>query len=236
MLDRVTTVADAVRRFVHSGQTLMVGGFGRGGVPFTTLEHLANRASDYRELVLVKNDANEPGIGIDRLLKQGQVAKLVATHIGLNPDFIAQMNRGQIECELVPQGIFAEKIRAGGAGIPAFLTDIGIGTEAAHGKRTCELDGKTLLVEPCLRGDVALICADIVDRAGNAWWRGSNRNMCVVMGTACDRVIVEAHQIVDIGGLEPENVHLPSVFVDAVVPSGPLPHRAQHDLTNAQSD
>ena len=97
MLDCVTTVAKAVQRFVRSGQTLMVGGFGRGGVPFTTLKHLADHANEYRELVLVKNDANEPGIGIDRLLAQGQVTKLVATHIGLNPDLIAQMNRGEIE-------------------------------------------------------------------------------------------------------------------------------------------
>ena len=230
MLDRVTTVSAAARQFVRSGQTLMVGGFGRGGVPFTLLQYLADHPADYHDLVLVKNDANEPGVGIDLLLRQGQAAKLVATHIGLNPDFIAQMNRGQVECELVPQGIFAEKIRAGGAGIPAFLTDIGIGTEAEHGKRTCELEGKTLLVEPCLRGDVALICPDIADRAGNCWWRGSNRNMCVVMGTACDRVIAEARQIVDIGTIEPENVHLPCVFVDAVVPAGPLPHRGWHDV------
>lgn len=224
MLERVTTVEKAVTECVRSGQTLMVGGFGRGGVPFTTIKHLADHADDYRDLTLVKNDANEPGIGIDLLLKQGQVKKLVATHIGLNPDFIRQMNDGDVECELIPQGIFAEKIRAGGAGIPAILTDIGLGTEVAQGKATYKLDGKTLLVEPCMRGDVALICADIVDKAGNAWWRGSNRNMCVVMGTACKRVIVEARQIVETGALKPEDIHLPSVFVDAVVPAGPLPH------------
>ena len=226
MIDCVTTVGEAVGRFVRSGQTLMVGGFGRGGVPFSILEHLAQHPDELRHLTLVKNDANEPGIGIDRLLRQKQVKKLIATHIGLNPDFIAQMNAGEVECELIPQGIFAERIRAGGAGIPAILTDIGIGTEVEQGKLTYELDGKTLLVERGLRGDVALLRADIADRAGNAWWRGSNRNMCVVMGTACDDVIVEARQIVDIGALEPESVHLPSVFVSAVVPSAPLPHRS----------
>ena len=224
MLDRGTTVEKAVTSYVRSGQTLMVGGFGRGGVPFTTIKYLADNATDYRNLTLIKNDANEPGIGIDLLLKQGQVKKLIATHIGLNPDFIRQMNDGEIECELIPQGIFAEKIRAGGAGIPAILTDIGLGTEVAHGKATYEMEGKTLLVEPCMRGDVALICADIADNAGNAWWRGSNRNMCVVMGTACDRVIVEAKQIVETGNLKAEDIHLPSVFVDVVVPAGPSPH------------
>lgn len=224
MLGRVTTVGKAVTEYVRAGQTLMVGGFGRGGVPFTTIRFIADHADNYHELTLIKNDANEPGIGIDLLLKQGQVKKLIATHIGLNPDFIQQMNNGEVECELIPQGIFAEKIRAGGAGIPAILTDIGLGTEVAKGKSTHELDGKTLLVEPCMRGDVALICADIADKAGNAWWRGSNRNMCVVMGTACKRVIVEAKQIVETGALKPEDIHLPSVFVDAVVPAGPLPH------------
>ncbi|MCA8914923.1 MAG: CoA transferase subunit A [Planctomycetes bacterium] len=225
MLDRVTTVENAVAGYVRSGQTLMVGGFGRGGVPFTTLHLIANHADKYRDLTLIKNDANEPGIGIDLLLKQGQVKKLIATHIGLNPEFIRQMNDGEVECELIPQGIFAEKIRAGGAGIPAIMTDIGLGTEVAQGKATYELDGKTLLIEPCMRGDVALVCADIADKAGNAWWCGSNRNMCVVMGTACKRVIVEAKQIVETGRLKAEDIHLPSVFVDAVVPAGPLPHR-----------
>lgn len=227
MLDRVTTVEKAVAAYVRHGQTLMVGGFGRGGVPFTTIRFIADNAGECRGLTLIKNDANEPGIGIDLLLKQGQVKKLIATHIGLNPDFIKQMNDGKVECELIPQGIFAEKIRAGGAGIPAILTDIGLGTEVAQGKATYQLDGKTLLIEPCMRGDVALICADIADKAGNAWWRGSNRNMCVVMGTACKRVIVEAKQIVETGELKAEDIHLPFVFVDAVVPAGPRPHEGK---------
>jgi acetate CoA/acetoacetate CoA-transferase alpha subunit len=226
MLDRVTTVKDAVTDCVRSGQTIMVGGFGRGGVPFTVLQEITSR-KELTDFVLVKNDANEPDIGIDGLLKQGRVRKLIATHIGLNPDFIAQMNRDEIECELIPQGIFAEKIRAGGAGIPAILTDIGIGTEVEQGKQKVELDGNEYLLERALRGDVALIRADIADTAGNAWWRGSNRNMCVVMGTACERVIVEAREIVERGAIEPENIHLPAVFVDHVVPSGPLPHAKQ---------
>lgn len=229
MLERTTTVVDAVARYVRSGQVIMVGGFGRGGVPFTTVRYLADHPHRFRNLTLIKNDANEPGIGIDALFKNGQARKLVATHIGLNPDFIQQMNEGDVECDLIPQGIFAEKIRAGGAGIPAFLTDIGVGTEVEENKQTFEVDGRRLLLERCLRGDVALVCADVVDKAGNAWWRGSNRNMCVVMGTACDRVIVEAKRIVEVGELAPEDVHLPSVFVDAVVPAGPLPHMRGHD-------
>jgi acetate CoA/acetoacetate CoA-transferase alpha subunit len=225
MIDRSTTVEDAVDRFVRSGQVIMVGGFGRGGVPFSLVELISDRSHDYRDLTLVKNDANEPGLGIDLLLAAGMVRKLISTHIGLNPDFIARMNRGEVECELMPQGIFAERIRAGGAGIPAFLTDIGLGTEVAEGKPTVDLDGRSFLLERAMRGDLALIAADRADRMGNAWFRGSNRNMNIVMASACDRVVVEAKEIVEPGELNPENVHLPCVFVDAVVPAGTPRHR-----------
>lgn len=224
MTDRVRDLEAAVREHVHSGQTIMVNGFGRGGVPFSILEFMAAHEAGFRELTLVKNDANEPDLGIGMLLKRGMARRLITTHIGLNPDFIAQMNRGEVACEIVPQGIFAERIRAGGAGIPAFLTDIGEGTVIADGKQTVQLDGRTLILERALRGDVALICADIVDRAGNCRWRGSNRNMGVVMGMACDRVIVEAKEIVPAGAIAPEDVHLPGVFVDAVVQAGPRRH------------
>jgi acetate CoA/acetoacetate CoA-transferase alpha subunit len=225
MIDRVADLIDAIDEYVRSGQTIMVGGFGRGGVPFTILEHLADHSDHYRDLILIKNDASEPHLGIGPLLANGQVRKLISTHIGLNPDFIERMNRGEIDCELVPQGIFAERIRAGGAGIPALLTDIGLGTEAAEGKPTIDLDGRTLLIERALHADVALLGADVVDRRGNAWWRGSNRNMCTIMGTAADRVLVEAREIVDVGEIQPENVHLPGMFVDAVVKARPRRHQ-----------
>jgi acetate CoA/acetoacetate CoA-transferase alpha subunit len=224
MIDRRTSIEEAIERFVVRGQVVMVGGFGRGGTPFSLVEHLSDRGDEIGDLTLVKNDANEPDLGVDLLFSRGMVRKLISTHIGLNPSFIERMNRGEIECELVPQGIFAERIRAGGAGIPAFLTDIGLGTEIAEGKETIELDGRTLLVETALRGDVALVCADRADWIGNAWWRGSNRNMCIVMASACDRVIVEAKEIVDVGAIRPEDVHLPSVFVDAVVQARPRRH------------
>jgi acetate CoA/acetoacetate CoA-transferase alpha subunit len=229
MIDRRTSVEDAVSRFVRSGQVIMIGGFGRGGTPFSLLELMADRREQFRDLTLIKNDANEPGLGIGPLLSSGMVTRLVSTHIGLNPEFIAQMNRGEVACELKPQGIFAECIRAGGAGIPAFLTDIGIETEVAEGKQTVELDGRTYLLERALRGDLALVAADRADRMGNAWFRGSNRNMCVVMASACDRVVVEAKEIVEPGDIAPEDVHLPCVFVDAVVEARPRRHM-QHEV------
>ncbi len=225
MIEGISTVSEAVRQFVQSGQTLLIGGFARGGVPFTTLEYLANYPEDFRELTLAKIDANEPDIGIDLLLQQGMVKKLITSHIGLNPNFITQMNKGEIACEFVPQGIFAERIRAGGAGIPAFLTDIGLGTEIAEGATILELDGKKYIAARAIRGDVAIVRADIVDRAGNCWWRGSNRNTCIVMATACDKVIVEAEVIKETGSIEPENIHLPGMFTDAIVQAKPGRHQ-----------
>lgn len=208
---------DVMATHLRAGQTILVGGFGRGGVPFTLLEAMADHADSLHDLTIVKNDANEPDLGVGMLIKRGQVTRVIATHIGLNPECVEMMNRGAVSVEFVPQGIFAERLRAGGAGIPAFLTDIGIGTLVAEGKPTVDLDGRTLIVERALRGDVALLCADKVDAAGNCWWRGSNRNMNVVMGLAADTVIVEARELVELGDIAPEDVHLPGVVVDAVV-------------------
>ena len=225
MIDRVVELERAVALHLRAGQIWMVGGFGRGGVPFSLLDHVAEREEALSGLTLVKNDANEPGLGVGALLQAGRVRKLIATHLGLNPAFIAQMNRGEVECEIVPQGIFAERIRAGGAGIPAFLSDIGLGTEVAEGKETVELDGRSYLLERALRGDVALVAADRVDRSGNCWWRGSNRNMCVVMAMACDRVLVEAREIVEVGAIPPEDAQLAGIFVDAVIQARPRRHQ-----------
>lgn len=215
-------IADIAKAIIslHAGQSIMVGGFGRGGAPFTLIDYIADRSDIYRDLTLYKNDANEPGLGIGRLFENKQVKKLITTHIGLNPDFIRQMNAGEVECEFVPQGIFAEKIRAGGAGIPAFLSDIGLGTVYAEGKEKTLLDGHEYIIERAFRADVALICADRVDEAGNCWWQGTNRNMCVAMATACDTVIVEAKEIVPKGAIAPEDVHLPGVFVQNIVQAG----------------
>jgi len=225
MKSKVAELDATLKSLLEAGQTWMVGGFGRGGVPFTLLERIARHPRTFLDLTLIKIDANEPGLGIDLLLRQGMVKRLIATHIGLNPDFIDQMNRGEVACELVPQGIFAERIRAGGVGIPAFLSDIGLGTEVARGRKTLELDGRELLIEYALRGDVALACADVVDRSGNAWWRGSNRNMCIAMISACRTTILEAKEIVDVGSIAPENVQVPGVLVDAVVQAQPRAHR-----------
>jgi len=202
----------------------MVGGFGRGGTPFTLLGLLADRSDTCRDLTLVKNDANEPNIGVDLLLQRKMVRRLVSTHVGLNPGLSARLDAGELEVELVPQGTLAERIRSAGAGIPAFLSDIGIGTPVGEGRQTVELDGRSYLVERALAGDVALLRADRADRAGNCWWQGTNRNMGPLMATACRTVLVEALEIVPVGAIAPESVHLPQLFVDVVVPAVPRRH------------
>jgi acetate CoA/acetoacetate CoA-transferase alpha subunit len=227
MEGKVISAAAALNARVGPGTTLMVGGFGRGGAPFTLLEYLADHAERFTELTLIKNDASEPHLGLGPLFKAGMVRALISTHIGLNPDVIARMNAKEISVTLIPQGIFAEKIRAKGAGIPAFLTDIGIDTPIAEGREQIVLHNQPYLLEEALGGDVALLCADKVDLLGNCWWRGSNRNMNVVMGMACDKVVVEAFDIVPIGEIPPEDVHLPGIYIDAIVQAAPRRHMAK---------
>lgn len=224
MINRVVDLEHAISTYLKTNQTWMVGGFGRGGVAFSLLETIAQHANEFQNLTIIKNDANEPDLGVGMLLRRNMVKHIIATHIGLNPDAVRMMNEKQITVEFVPQGIFAERIRIGGSGIPGFLSDIGLGTIVAEGKQQLEFNGKPYLLETALRGNVALLCADVVDRSGNCWWRGSNRNMNVVMGLACDHVIVEAKKIVEVGELEPENIHLPHVVVSAVVQAKPRAH------------
>ncbi len=224
-VDKRRDIASALDRAVSPGARVMVGGFGRGGTPFTLLEYLADRPETFHHLTVLKNDANEPTLGLGPLFAKGMVDALISTHIGLNPDLIRRMNLGELQVELIPQGIFAERIRAGGAGIPAFLSDVGIDTPVAEGRARVSLNGRDYLLEEALRGDTALLCADRADTMGNCWWRGSNRNMSVVMGTACDTVVVEAFDIVNPGDIAPEDVHLPGVFVTSVVQAGPRRHQ-----------
>ncbi len=221
---KMMSVKAAVDRHVAAGMTLMVGGFGRGGAPFTMLEYLADNPSRFGNLTLIKNDGSEPHLGVGPLFQNGMAKKLISTHIGLNPDLIGQMNNKEVIVTLYPQGIFAEKIRAAGAGIPAFLTDIGIDTPVADGKERIVFNGEPYLLEPALHGDVALIAADSVDPLGNCFFKGSNRNMNIVMGSACKTVLVEAFEIVEIGDIAPESVHLPGIFVTAIVQASPRRH------------
>lgn len=212
--DKTTTLAEAVAR-IRDGATVMIGGFGVPGTPFTLIRELVRQGP--RDLTIVKNDANETGMGVDHLLASGQVRRLITTHIGLNPRAIGLMNAGQVEVEFCAQGILAERIRAGGAGLAAVLTDIGLGTELERGKQVVEVAGAVRLVEPALTADVALIHAEAADPFGNLRFAASARNFNPLMAMAATRVIAEAERVEPLGALAPDTIHTPGPFVDAVV-------------------
>lgn len=208
------SIEDAIAR-IPSGATVMVGGFGSPGTPFALLDELLAQGQD--DLTLIKNDANEPGIGIGRLIAAGRVSRLIASHIGLNRDAIEAMNRGQLAVELYPQGIFAEKIRCAGAGHYGFLTDIGLETEIAAQRREIECDGRTWAIEPALHADFALIHAEHADRYGNLVYRATAINFNPLMAMAAREVIAESHRVDEPGALAPEAIHTPCAFVSHLV-------------------
>ena len=214
MIDKTTAIEKALEQ-VLDGHTIMVGGFGSPGTPFLLLEELLEQGA--ADLTLVKNDANEPGMGVSKLLEAGRVRTLIASHIGLNPTAVALMNRRTVEVELYPQGILAEKIRAGGAGLLGFLTDIGLDTVLRESRQVMHFEGREAILEPALRADVALIHAAVADRAGNLVFAKSARNFCPLMAMAAERVIVEVEEVVPTGALDPEGIHLPCAFVDHLV-------------------
>ncbi len=214
MIDK-TVLIDSALEDIRDGHTIMVGGFGGPGTPFILLKRLLDRG--VRELTLVKNDASEAGMGLSILLEADRVKTLIASHIGLNPIAVSMMNRGEIEVQLFPQGILAEKIRAGGAGLLGFLTDIGVDTILRENRMIIEVDGRETILEKALRADAALIHAKYADRSGNLIFEKSARNFCPLMATAADLVIVEAEEIVPVGSLDPDGIHLPGAFVDRLV-------------------
>lgn len=200
---------------IKDGDTVLVGGFGVPGTPMTLLQALVNHG--VQNLTVIKNDANEPGMGVDHLLMNGQVSRLITTHLGLNSHAIALMNAGTIDVEFNAQGILAERIRAGGAGIGAVLSDIGIGTELAEGKQVVEVRGKAYLVETAIRANVALLHAELSDPFGNLAYAATARNFNPLMAMAADRVIAETEAVLPLGALAADRVHTPGVFVDHVV-------------------
>lgn len=214
MIDKTSSGAKALSQILD-GQTIMVGGFGGPGTPFTLIELLRQQGT--KNLTLIKNDANEPGIGISKLLEAGQVQTLISSHLGLNPTAVAMMNRRELEVLLYPQGILAEKIRAGGAGLLGILTDIGVDTILRESRQLLHIDGREAILEKALRADVTLIHAAVADRVGNLIFAKSARNFCPLMATAATTVIVEVEKVVDTGTLDPDQIHLPGAFVDHIM-------------------
>lgn len=212
--DKTTALEEAIAT-IQPGTTIMLGGFGVPGTPFAMIRELARQGQG--NLTLIKNDANETGLGVDHLLANGQVKKLITTHIGLNPRAIEMMNDGRLEVEFCAQGILAERVRAGGAGLKAILTDIGMDTDLARGKSRVKINGDEVLVETALRADLALVHADRSDVFGNLAYVGTAQNFNPAMAMAADRVIAEAETVLPLGDLPPDHVHTPGPFVDQIV-------------------
>jgi 3-oxoacid CoA-transferase subunit A len=211
---RVANADDALAR-IEDGATILLGGFGLCGIPENLIAALLRKGS--KNLTLVSNNAGVDGFGIGVLLESKQVRKMVASYVGENKTFEQLALTKQIEVELNPQGTLAERIRAGGAGIPAFFTPTGYGTMAAEGKESREFNGRQYVLVPALRGDFAFIKAWKGDRWGNLVYRKTARNYNAVMATAADYVIAEVEQIVELGALDPDCVHTPGIYVDAVL-------------------
>ena len=214
MIDKTTTLEDAIAR-ISDGDTVMVGGFGVPGTPFCLINELVRQGQ--KGLTLVKNDANETGMGVDHLLANGQVDKLIVTHIGLNPRAIQLMNEGRLEVEFCAQGILAERIRTAGSGLFGFVTDIGIDTQLATGKQIIEMDGRACLIEKSLKADFALVHAGRSDTFGNLAYTASARNFNPLIAMAADTVLVEAEELLPPGNIQPDQVHTPGPFTDCVI-------------------
>jgi 3-oxoacid CoA-transferase A subunit len=216
-MNRVVASADEAVAVIQDGATIMVGGFGLCGVPEDLIRALHRRGT--RGLTVISNNAgvDEHGLGI--LLKTRQIRKMVSSYVGENREFERQFLSGELEVELVPQGTFAERIRAGGAGIAGFYTPTGYGTLAAEGKETREFDGRHYVLEHPLHADFALVKAHRGDRAGNLVYRMTARNFNPVMATAARITIAEVEGLAEPGDIDPETVVTPGIFVRHVVVS-----------------
>ncbi|HKM91728.1 MAG TPA: CoA transferase subunit A [Candidatus Acidoferrales bacterium] len=213
-MDKRVPSADAAIASLRDGATILMGGFGLCGIPENLIA--AVRRKGVKGLTVVSNNAGVDNFGAGLLLETRQVKKMISTYVGENKLFEQLVLSGQLEVELNPQGTFAERIRAGGAGIPAFFTPTGYGTMVAEGKEVREFHGRPYVMELALRGDFAFIKAWKGDRWGNLVYRKTTRNFNPVMATAADHVIAEVEELVETGQLDPDLVHTPGIFVDAI--------------------
>jgi acetate CoA/acetoacetate CoA-transferase alpha subunit len=213
-VEKIGSVKDAVER-IKDGMTVMVGGFLGVGTPEALVDALV--AKGVKNLTVICNDSAFPDRGIGKLIVNKQIKKLITSHIGTNPETGRQMNEGETEVELVPQGTLAERIRAAGAGLGGILTPTGVGTIVEQGKKKLEINGKEYLLELPIKADIALLKAEKADKKGNLIYRKSARNFNPIMATAADFVIVQVDEIVDVGEIDPDDVMTPGIFVDMIV-------------------
>ena len=216
-MDKVVSIDEAIDH-IEDGMTIMVGGFLSCGTPHKLVDKLVEKG--VKDLTLISNDSGFVDSGVGKLVVNKQVKKLIASHVGTNKETGNQMNSGEMEVVLIPQGTLVEQIRAGGAGLGGFLTPIGLGTVVEEGKEKIEVDGKEYLLELPLKADIALILGHKVDKSGNVIYRGATRNFNTLMATAADMVIVEAENLVEVGEIDQNDVITPGLFIDYIVVGG----------------
>ncbi|MGE0461928.1 MAG: CoA transferase subunit A [Vicinamibacterales bacterium] len=214
-MNKVIDTADAAVADIHDGASIMVGGFGLSGIPENLLAALLRRG--VRSLTMISNNAGTDDFGIGPLLKNRQVRKMISTYVGENKEFERQFLQKEIEVELVPQGTFSERIRAGGAGIGGFFTPTGVGTLIAEGKETREIDGRPYVLERPLKADFAFVKAWKGDHVGNLVYRKTARNFNPMMATAARVTIAEVEHLVAPGEIEPDLVHTPGIYVKRIL-------------------
>ncbi|CAB3660482.1 CoA transferase subunit A [Achromobacter denitrificans] len=215
-MDKVYASAqEALAGIVKDGQMIAVGGFGLCGIPEALIAAL--RDSGVKDLTCISNNAGVDGFGLGQLLNTRQVRKMIASYVGENKEFERQYLSGELELEFTPQGTLAEKLRAGGAGIPAFFTRTGVGTIVADGKEIREFDGQQYVMERSLVPDVSLVKAHIADRSGNLVFRKTARNFNPNVAMAGKLTVVEVEEIVETGTLDPDQIHLPGIYVQRIV-------------------
>ena len=209
------SAAEALQGVVKDGQLLAVGGFGLCGIPEALIEAL--RDSGVQNLSVISNNAGVDGFGLGKLLETRQIKKMISSYVGENKEFERQYLAGELELEFTPQGTLAEKLRAGGAGIPAFFTKTGVGTQVADGKELREFDGETYVMERALVPEVSLVKAHVADKSGNLQFRLTARNFNPAVTMAGKICIVEVEKMVETGELAPDQIHLPGIYVHRIV-------------------
>lgn len=207
--------AEQIKELFKDGMTVMVGGFLACGTPEKLIDLIIEK--NVKDLTIIANDTAFPDRGIGRLVVNGQVKKVIASHIGTNPETGKLMNAGKMEVELVPQGTLIEKIRAAGAGLGGVLTPTGVGTTVEEDKEKININFKEYLLELPIRADLALICGTVVDEFGNTFYKGTAKNFNPYMAMAADKVVVEAEELVNAGELSTEQIMTPGVLVDYII-------------------
>ncbi len=213
MKNKTVTVEQAVSG-IKDGAVIMFGGFLGCGTPEVLIDALLEKG--VKDITVICNDTATPTTGVGRLVAAKRVRKVIASHIGTNPETGAQMNSGETEVELIPQGTLAERIRCAGYGLGGVLTPTGLGTEAEKGKEVIVSDGKSYLLEKPLKADFAILGASLADKSGNLFFKGTTKNFQPLMATAADTVIVYAEKLVETGEIDPDIVDTPGIFVDYI--------------------